>query len=173
MSIQAAVNRGEARLSQVDASQIADDARKMTAAFVAGIAGTGAMSLANAVAPVLGLQKIDFPELLGKTVASRTDDARKAGWILQFLNGGLLGCAYGLVWQYTRSEPTVAAGASLGFLHGGTAALGLPVMLQVHPRPPRVPLTSRRIAAIILEHAIFGAVTALTYRRIKDAHGDA
>ena len=171
MSIQAALNRGEARLSQVDVSQIAD-ARKMAAAFVAGIAGTGVMSLANAAAPVFGLQKIDFPELLGKTVAS-AEDARKAGWILQFLNGGILGCAYGLVWQHTRLEPTVAAGASLGFLHGGTAALGLPVMLQMHPRPPRVPLTARSIAAIILEHAIFGAITALSYRRIKDARGRA
>ncbi len=138
-------------------------------AFGAGLAATAIMSGMNELAPTLGLPKLDFPRLLGGAVTPKPQQAKRLGWVLQFLHGGLLACGYALIWNSKRAKPSAASGGVLGLAHGAVAALSMPLMLRVHPRPPEMELDAPAIAGIVGGHTLYGAVVGAVYGRAEDA----
>ena len=128
---------------------------------LAGLAGTGLMTVVIAAAKASGLLWLPAPAQITGNVMRKTGagaGAPRPVWLAAHTGyGAIWGSAYGLIRPALPSSPVVA-----GLAHGGAvwalSYLGLMPALGLYPWPDD---DSRpRAGVMIIAHAVYGIVTA-------------
>ena len=134
-------------------------------AIVAGLIGTIAMSVALAVAPQMGLPKMDFPGMLAVLVGAPR--ARAVGFLLHALIGALWALVYAALWSAGILSPSVTAGALFGIAHWLIAGALLGLLSYVRPGGPGIYLRnlggSVAFSGGLMAHIVYGLTVGLVY----------
>ena len=140
--------------------------------MAAGLAGTGAVVAAMAVARRSGLTRIAFPRILATLVTEVSPASVGAAGVFFVANGVLLALAYRTVLREFGGTASVSRGATLGFAHGLVAAGSAGVLSPMHPRPHAARLASsgtlrpdpKTLGVIVAVHVLYGAVLGAVAR---------
>ena len=98
-------------------------------AVIAGIFGTLAMSLVMAMAPSMGLPKMDIVGMLGSMLQS--DSNRPLGWGIHLMMGIIFALIYAILWSIGIGAATLLWGLVFGAVHwlgAGLMMCGVPAM---------------------------------------------
>ncbi len=84
-------------------------------AIVAGLVGTVAMSMAIAMAPSMGMPKMDIVGMLGSMFSKEGNTA--LGWVLHLMMGIVFAIIYAAVWTAGIGSATWVGGLIFGAVH--------------------------------------------------------
>jgi len=132
-------------------------------AIIAGSTGRMAMLLLIYGGPLIGLPRIDAVGMLGSLAAPNKQDAVTLGGAIHFTLGILFAMIYAALWSVGIGSPTWWWGIIFGAIHG---FLVIALLLVVMYRLPQISASITGpgvMAAILLNHIVFGAVVALVY----------
>jgi hypothetical protein len=101
----------------------------VVAAIVSGIVGTLAMSALMAMAPVMGLPKMDIVSMVG-SMFGRTN--RSLGWAIHLMMGVMFALIYASLWSFGIGSPTIGAAAVFGAAHWFFAGMGMSMVPILH-----------------------------------------
>lgn len=135
----------------------------VASAIWSGILGTAAMTLLMYAAPLTGMPKMDMIGMLGKMFTANSSVAYPLGTVIHFMMGALFAVAYAWLWSLGLGVGTWRWGVLYGLIHGVIAAMVMPMMIKMHPRPPEMQMGGLAVAGILMGHAVFGLVVALVY----------
>lgn len=133
------------------------------AAIIAGLVGTAAMTMLMAVAPMMGMPKMDIIGMLGSMFSANKGTATALGTIMHFMMGVVFAIIYALVWNLLSITPTWWWGLIFGAVHTLPVMVMMPVMMKMHPRPPAMERNILSIVGQFMGHMVFGLVVALVY----------
>ncbi len=150
--------------------------------LLAAFAGTLVLTSLEAGAQQLHLTRMSIPYLLGTMLTASRDRAKALGFLVHLVNGQLFALLYVAIFHLTGSA-TILKGVVLGLLHAAVVLLiVVPLLPAIHPRMASLhqgPTATRQLeppgpfalyygvstpAAIVLAHAIFGAILGALYR---------
>lgn len=140
---------------------------------LAGILGTGPMSLAIAAGRAAGLFRTPPPKQIIERAQAKAgirhelpEPAVQASWLAAHLGyGAACGVLYTLLRPLLPTSP-ITAGLLYGGAVWGVSYLGLMPSLGLYPGPKAdSPL---RAAVMIVAHVVFGVTTAEVERRLSD-----
>jgi len=132
-------------------------------AIIAGSTGRMAMLLLIYGGPLLGLPRIDVVSALGSLAAPNKQDAVTLGGAIHFTMGVLFALIYAALWSMGIGSPTWWWGLIFGAVHGMLVMLMLFVVLRRYPQMSELMNGLPVIAAILLNHMVFGLVVAFVY----------
>lgn len=132
-------------------------------AIIAGSTGRMAMLLLIYGGPLIGLPRIDVVSLLGSLAAPNKQDAVTLGGAIHFTMGILFAMIYAALWSVGIGSAIWWWGIIFGAIHGILVILLLFVMMRVHPPLSQSLKGLPIMAAILLNHVVFGVVVALVY----------
>jgi hypothetical protein len=132
-------------------------------AIIAGSTGRMAMLLLIYGGPLLGLPRIDVVSAIGSLAAPNKQDAVTLGGAIHFTMGILFAMIYASVWSLGIGGPTWWWGLIFGFVHGMLVIVMLYVFLHRYPQLSEILNGLPVMAAILLNHMVFGLVVALVY----------
>lgn len=99
-------------------------------AIVAGLAGTIVMSMVMAMAPLMGMPKMDIVGMLGSMF---TKDGNTAlGWMMHLMMGIIFALMYAVLWSLHIGAATLVFGALFGIGHWLIAGLIMGGVPMVH-----------------------------------------
>lgn len=141
------------------------------AAIISGLAGTIAMSLLMAVAPMMGMPKMDMAGMLG-TMFGKAN--RPLGWALHLMMGSVFALIYAILWSLGIGAPTVAFAVGFGAAHWAVVGLGMSMVPVMHAgmrsgeiAAPGVWMMKQggmmSFAGGLLGHLVFALVVVLVY----------
>lgn len=133
------------------------------AAVIAGLVATAVMTLLIYVGPMMGMPKMDMIGMLGTMFTEDRGQATIIGGVVHFMMGILFALIYAWLWSIGVGAATWLWGLVFGAVHGVLAIVAMPMMLNVHPRPPKMELGPMMVAGIMMGHLVFGLVVALVY----------
>ncbi|MFB6285830.1 MAG: DUF6789 family protein [Candidatus Bipolaricaulia bacterium] len=147
---------------------------KLVRGALAGIAGTGAMSILGLVGPLIGLPLSNVGAMLAGFVGETVDPSLNVpivGWAMHFGIGIVLAWGYVYVFMQNLTGPGLARGAAYGILPWLLAMLAvMPVMgmgvFAVESGSPAVALNS------LLDHLVYGAVLGALFGVPSQASDD-
>lgn len=138
-------------------------------AIVAGLIGTIVMSIALAVAPQMGLPKMDFVGMLATLVG--TPRARAVGFVSHALIGALWALAYAAIWSAGILSPNVTSGALFGIVHWLIAGALLGLLTYLQPGGPGFYLRERGGSVAffggLMAHVVYGLTVGLVYEFLR------
>ncbi len=138
-------------------------------AIVAGLIGTIVMSIALAVAPQMGLPKMDFVGILAALVG--VPRARAVGFALHALIGMLWALVYAAVWSAGILSANVTTGALFGIVHWLIAGALLGLLTYVRPGGPGFYLRglggSVGFFGGLMAHVVYGLTVGLVYEFLR------
>lgn len=145
------------------------------AAIIAGISGTLLMSLLMAMAPVMGMPRMDIVSLLGTMF--NPEGNRVVGWILHLMMGGIFALIYSALWSAGIGSSNIWGGLAFGAVHWLVAGLIMGGMPMLHSgiragniEAPGVYMINASgmmsFAGGLLGHLIYGLSVALIYGQI-------
>lgn len=140
-------------------------------AIVAGLAGTGVISLVMAMAPKMGMPKMDIVGMLGSMFGPPN---RTLGWALHFMMGAIFALIYALLWSIGIGQPNWGTGLVFGGVHWLAAGLVMGMVPMVHVGIQRGEVQAPGPWMInnggmmgfvggLIGHVIFGLVVVLVY----------
>ncbi len=140
-------------------------------AVIAGIAGTIAISMVMAMAPRMGMPKMDIVDMLS-TMFGKPN--RMMGWAMHFMMGIVFALIYSFLWSAGIGSQTVISGLIFGAVHWLAAGLVMGMMPMMHAgvqngevAAPGVWMTNTGGAMAfvggLLGHLVFGLVVVLVY----------
>jgi hypothetical protein len=132
-------------------------------AIIAGSTGRMAMLLLIYGGPLLGLPRIDVVSALGSLAAPNKQDAVTLGGAIHFTMGILFAIIYASLWSLGIGSPTWWWGLIFGAVHGMLIIVMLYVVLHRYPQLSEILNGLPVMAAILLNHMVFGLVVALVY----------
>lgn len=132
-------------------------------AIIAGSTGRMAMILLIYGGPLIGLPRIDVVGTLGSLAAPNKQDAVTLGGAIHFTMGILFALIYAALWSVGIGSPTWQWGLIFGAVHGILVILLLFVVARVYPQLSESVSGLQVMAAIMLNHVVFGLVVALVY----------
>lgn len=132
-------------------------------AIIAGLIGTAVMTLLMTVAPMMGMPKMNVIGMLGTMVTADPGTATAAGTFGHFMMGVIFAIIYAALWTAGIGSPTALSGVVFGLVHGIIAALMMPLMLRVHPRPPGMSTGPMMLTGLLVGHVAYGLTVALVY----------
>ena len=112
---------------------------------------------------MIGLPRIDVVSMLGSLAAPNKQDAVTLGGAIHFSMGILFAMIYAALWSIGIGSPTWWWGIIFGTVHGILVILVLFVIIRSHPQLAEALNGLPVIAAILLNHIVFGVVVALVY----------
>lgn len=141
-------------------------------AIVAGLAGTVVMSLVMAMAPLMGMPKMDIVGMLGSMFSKEGNTA--LGWVMHVMMGIVFAIVYAVLWSFKIGAATLVFGLVFGIVHWLIVGLMMAVVPMMHAgikagtvQAPGVYMISNGgIMAFmggLIGHAIYGLVVALVY----------
>jgi len=132
-------------------------------AIIAGSTGRMAMLLLIYGGPLIGLPRIDVVSALGSLAAPNKQDAVTLGGAIHFTMGILFAMIYAALWSLGIGSPVWWWGLIFGLVHGMLVIVSLYVVLHRYPQLSGVLNGLPVMAAILLNHMVFGLVVALVY----------
>ncbi len=144
----------------------------IVSAIVAGLAGTVVMSMLMAMAPAMGMPKMNIVGMLGSMFSK--DGNPMLGWMMHLMMGIVFGIVYALAWSLGIGSATVAGGALFGVLHwlvvglmmGGMGMMHAGISAGTVQAPGVYMMKSGGMMAFVgglMGHLLFGIVVALVY----------
>jgi hypothetical protein len=141
-------------------------------AIVAGLVGTIVISMVMAMAPRMGMPKMDMVGTLGSMLSK--DGNRTLGWIIHLMMGSIFAIIYAALWSIGIGAVNVVTGALFGIVHWLIAGLVMGGMPMMHAgikagtvKAPGVYMLSNGGAMAfmggLIGHVIYGVVVALVY----------
>jgi hypothetical protein len=138
-------------------------------AIVAGLIGTVVLSALMRMGPMMGMPKMEIPQVLGGMLPGGT----LTGWVAHFMIGVMWAIIFAVLW----SAGIGSAGALWGLIFGVgafvVAGLAMPMMLTMHPQVktgtmPNVGILMSGTGMMgmmgsLMGHAVFGLVVGLIY----------
>ena len=153
-------------------------------AIAGGLLGTAALGVfAGELAPRLGLEKLDYPYLLGTLIAGASESTENQFLILLgWLVFGLGGISWALIYAFYIYNRLPVAGWFQGLMYGGaglfliSSLLFFPALSWIHPlvRAQQIPapgmfglgLNGQSILVVnFLGQCLFGLILGIIYRR--------
>jgi hypothetical protein len=149
-----------------------DKKMNVIGAVIAGIVGTLAMTLVMAIAPAMGLPKMDIVGMLGSMFQS--DGNRSLGWGIHLMMGILFALVYAALWSVGVGFATLLWGLAFGAVHwlvagmmmGRVPAMHAGVKAGTVEAPGVFMLNTGGAMAFmggLVGHLFFGLVVALVY----------
>ena len=145
-------------------------------AIIAGIVGTGVMTIVMAMGSMMGMG-MDIPRMLGTMFFPRGAAARVSGLILHVMMGAVFFIIYAALFDALEIEDAIVGWSALfGVVHGLMAGAAMGMVGAMHPRmgteagsmpPPGfmgLRISAMAPIAILAVHAIFGAVGGFIYQ---------
>jgi hypothetical protein len=132
-------------------------------AIIAGSTGRMAMLLLIYGGPLIGLPRIDVVSALGSLAAPNKQDAVTLGGAIHFTMGILFAMVYAALWSLGIGSPVWWWGLIFGLVHGMLVIVSLYVVLHRYPQLSEVLNGLPVMAAILLNHMVFGLVVAIVY----------
>jgi hypothetical protein len=132
-------------------------------AIIAGSTGRMAMLLLIYGGPLLGLPRIDVVSAIGSLAAPNKQDAVTLGGAIHFTMGILFAMIYASLWSLGIGSPTWWWGLIFGAFHGMLVIVMLYIFLHRYPQLSEIINGLPVMAAILLNHMVFGLVVALVY----------
>lgn len=140
-------------------------------AVIAGIVGTIAISMVMAMAPKMGMPKMDIVGMLG-SMFNPTGN-RNLGWVMHMMMGIVFAIIYALLWRVFGGV-SVATGAIYGIGHwlitgtmmGGMGMMHAGIKAGTVKAPGVLMFNNGGVMGFmggLIGHAIFGVVVALVY----------
>jgi hypothetical protein len=83
-------------------------------AVIAGLVGTAAISMVMAMAPKMGMPKMDIVDMLS-TMFGKPN--RTLGWMMHFMMGIIFALIYSFIWSLGIGSPTWLNGLFFGAVH--------------------------------------------------------
>lgn len=136
---------------------------ELGAALLAGLIGTAAMTALMMLAPMMGMPRMKITSMLGTMFIEPSSAANIIGVMIHFVMGAVFGVIYGLLWDLGLGSASARWGIVIGLIHGILAMVTMPIMMNMHPRPPEMQPGMGMAAGLLLGHAVFGLVVALLY----------
>jgi hypothetical protein len=130
-------------------------------AIIAGSTGRMAMLLLIYGGPLLGLPRIDVVSAIGSLAAPNKQDAVTLGGAIHFTMGILFAMIYASLWSLGIGSPTWWWGLIFGAFHGMLVIVMLYIFLHRYPQLSEIINGLPVMAAILLNHMVFGLVVAL------------
>ena len=132
-------------------------------AIIAGSTGRMAMLLLIYGGPLIGLPRIDVVSALGSLAAPNKQDAVTLGGAIHFTMGILFAMIYAALWSLGIGSPIWWWGLVFGFVHGILVIVSLYIVLHRYPQLSEIVNGLPVMAAILLNHMVFGIVVAFVY----------
>jgi len=132
-------------------------------AIIAGSTGRMAMLLLIYGGPLIGLPRIDVVSALGSLAAPNKQDAVTLGGAIHFTMGILFAIIYASLWSLGIGSATWWWGLIFGLVHGMLVIVSLYVVLRRYPQLSEILNGLPVMAAILLNHMVFGLVVAIVY----------
>ena len=132
-------------------------------AIIAGSTGRMAMLLLIYGGPLIGLPRIDVVSALGSLAAPNKQDAVTLGGAIHFTMGILFAMIYAALWSLGIGSPVWWWGLIFGLVHGMLVIVSLYVVLHRYPQLSEILNGLPVVAAILLNHMVFGLVVAIVY----------
>src|SRR5947209_6402883 len=132
-------------------------------AIIAGSTGRMAMLLLIYGGPLIGLPRIDVVSALGSLAAPNKQDAVTLGGAIHFTMGILFAMVYAALWSLGIGSPVWWWGLIFGLVHGMLVIVSLYVVLHRYPQLSEILNGLPVVAAILLNHMVFGLVVAIVY----------
>lgn len=139
--------------------------------ILAGVVGTIAISMVMAMAPKMGMPKMDIVGMLSTMFG---EPNRVLGWIVHFMMGIIFALIYALFWSAGIGNPSVHIGLLFGAVHWLIAGLIMGMIPVMHvgiksgsvQAPGMWMMSNGGIMAFmggLLGHLVFGVVVVLIY----------
>ena len=132
-------------------------------AIIAGSTGRMAMILLIYGGPLLRLPRIDVVGLLGSVAAPNKESAITLGGAIHFALGIFFALIYAALWSLGVGSATWWWGILFGGVHGIVVILLLLVAMRRYPQLSTHFSTPAVMAAILLNHMVYGLVVAVVY----------
>jgi hypothetical protein len=141
-------------------------------AVVSGMVGTIVLSMVLALAPRMGMPKMDIVGMLGSMF--NKDGNQILGWGAHFMMGIVFAIVYALLWSAGISGATWVTGLVFGAVHWLIVGLMMGVIPMMHAgikagtvKAPGLYMTNQggvmAFMGGLIGHMIFGLVVALVY----------
>ena len=140
-------------------------------AVISGILGTFAISAVMAVAPMMGMPKMNIVDMLS-TMFGKPN--RVLGWMMHLMMGAVFALIYAFLWSQGIGSPAWLSGLIFGAAHWLVVGLMMGVIPIMHAgiknsdvEAPGLWMTNQggMLAFIggLMGHMVFGLVVALVY----------
>ena len=141
-------------------------------AIVAGLAGTIVMSMILAMAPRMGMPKMDIVGMLGSMF--NKDGNTRLGWGMHLMNGVIFAIIYAALWGFGVGSAMWVNGLVFGAVHWLIAGLMMGGVPMMHAgvkagtvKAPGLYMTANggmmSFVGGLIGHAVYGLVVALVY----------
>jgi hypothetical protein len=99
------------------------------AAIVSGVVGALALSLVMALAPMLGMPRMDTVGMLS-TMFGKAN--KMLGWIMHLMMGAVFALVYGFLWSQGIGAPAVGSAVLFGAVHWFVVGIGMVMVPMMH-----------------------------------------
>ena len=141
-------------------------------AVIAGVAASLVFSFVLAMAPKMGMPKMDIVDLLGSMFSARSNQA--LGWTMHLMMGIVFALIYALLWSSGISAATWVGGLIFGAAQWLVVGMVMGMMPMMHVgiksgavKAPGLWMTNNgglmAFMGGLVGHMIFGIVIALVY----------
>jgi len=139
--------------------------------IVAGLVGTVAISMVMAMAPQMGMPKMDIVDMLS-TMFGKPN--RTLGWMMHFMMGIIFALIYSFIWSVGVGSATWLFGLIFGAVHWLIVGMVMGMIPMMHAgiksgevQAPGLWMTNNggmmAFVGGLMGHMVFGLVVALIY----------
>lgn len=132
---------------------------KIKQALIGGIIGTAVMTIVMMIAPMLGMPKMNPPQMLSMMMGFPIT----VGWLMHFMIGIIFAMAYAFFFinLIKKVSSNILKGAIFGFTAFIFAQIMMAIMGMMFPMPPMEGSMMLMMIGSIMGHVIFGITVAL------------
>ena len=140
-------------------------------AIIAGLVGTAALSMVMAMAPKMGMPKMDIVGMLGSMFGKAN---RQLGMMLHFMMGIVFALVYAYLWSLGLGSATFLNGLIFGAVHWLLVGVMMGMIPMMHAgiksgavKAPGLWMTNnggmKAFIGGLMGHMVFGLVVVLVY----------
>lgn len=132
---------------------------KIKQALIGGIIGTAIMTIVMMIAPMMGMPKMNPPQMLSMMMGFPI----VVGWLMHFVIGIIFAMAYAFFFinVVKKVNNNILKGAIFGFAAFIFAQIMMALMGMIFPMPPTEGSMVLMMIGSIIGHVIFGITVAL------------